>query len=77
MKSLPQSSRVTDEELQVVEVVEVSNPSDVINSVSDVKVLPEQSNNGSVKATLKSNRTSIRSKSSNAKQILLLELEAK
>ena len=41
-----------------------------------MKVLPEQSNKGSVKATSKSNRTTASSKSSNAKRILLLELEA-
>ena len=73
MKSLAQSSRVTDEERRVVGA---SNPSDVIKSISDVKVLPDQSNNGSVKATSKSNRTTASSKSSNAKRILLLELEA-
>ena len=72
-KSLAQSSRVTDE---VRWVVGVSNPSDAINSISDVKVLPEQSNNGSVKASSKSNRTTVSSESSNAKRILLLELEA-
>ena len=72
-KSLEQSSRVTDEECRVVGA---SNPSDVIKSISDVKVLPEQSNNGSVKATSKSNRTTVSSKSSNAKRILLLDLEA-
>ena len=48
----------------------------MIKSISDVKVLPEQSNKGSVKATSKSNRTTASSKSSNAKRILLLELEA-
>ena len=73
MKSLAQSSRVTEEERRVVGA---SNPSDVINSIWDVKVLPEQSNKGSVKATSKSNRTTASSKSSNAKRILLLELEA-
>ena len=72
-KSLTQSRRVTDEERRVVGA---SNPSDVIKSISDVKVLPEQSNKGSVKATSKSNRTTASSKSSNAKRILLLELEA-
>ena len=72
-KSLGQSSRVTDEERRVVGA---SNPSDVIKSIRDVKVLPEQSNKGSVKATSKSNRTTASSKSSNAKRILLLELEA-
>ena len=72
-KSLTQSSRVTDEERRVVGA---SNPSVVIKSISDVKVLPEQSNNGSVKATSKSNITTASSKSSNAKRILLLELEA-
>ena len=73
MKSLTQSSRVTEEERRVVGA---SNPSDVIKSIRDVKVLPEQSNKGSVKATSKSNRTTASSKSSNAKRILLLELEA-
>ena len=73
MKSLAQSSRVTEEERRVVGA---SNPSDVIKSIWDVKVLPEQSNKGSVKATSKSNRTTASSKSSNAKRILLLELEA-
>ena len=72
-KSLTQSSRVTDEERRVVGA---SNPSDVIKSIWDVKVLPEQSNKVSVKATSKSNRTTASSKSSNAKRILLLELEA-
>ena len=72
-KSLTQSSRVTEEERRVVGA---SNPSDVIKSIRDVKVLPEQSNKGSVKATSKSNRTTASSKSSNAKRILLLELEA-
>ena len=72
-KSFAQSSRVTDEERRIDGV---SNPSDVIKSIGDVKVLPEQSNNGSVKATSKSNRTTASSKSSNAKRILLLELEA-
>ena len=72
-KSLGQSSRVTDEERRVVGA---SNPSDVIKSISDVKVLPEQSIKGSVKATSKSNRTTASSKSSNAKRLLLLELEA-
>ena len=47
-KSLEQSSRVTDEERRIVGV---SNPSDVIESFSDVKVLSKQNNNGSVKAT--------------------------
>ena len=73
MKPLAQSSRVTEEERRVVGA---SNPSDVIKSIWDVKVLPEQSNKGSVKATSKSNRTTASSKSSNAKRILLLELEA-
>ena len=73
MKSLAQSSRVTEEERRVVGA---SNPSDVIKSISDVKVLPEQSNKGSVKATSRSNQTTASSKSSNAKRILLLELEA-
>ena len=73
MKSLAQSSRVTEEERRVVGA---SNASDVIKSIRDVKVLPEQSNKGSVKATSKSNRTTASSKSSNAKRILLLELEA-
>ena len=72
-KSLGQSSRVTEEERRVVGA---SNPSDVIKSISDVKVLPEQSNKGSVKATSKSNRTTASSNSSNAKRILFLELEA-
>ena len=72
-KSLTQSSRVTEEERRVVGE---SNPSSVIKSISHVKVLPEQSNNGSVKATSKSSRTTASSKSSNAKRILLLELEA-
>ena len=73
MKSLAQSSRVTEEERRVVGT---SNPSDVIKSIRDVKVLPEQSNKGSVKATSKSNRTTASSKSSNAKRILRLDLEA-
>ena len=73
MKSLAQSSRVTEEERRVVGA---SNPSDVIKSIWDVKVLPEQSNKGSVEATSKSNRTTASSKSSNSKRILLLELEA-
>ena len=47
-KSLAQSSRVTDEERQVDGA---SDTSDVTKSTSDVKVLHEQSNNGSVKAT--------------------------
>ena len=68
-----QSNRVTDEERRVVGA---ANPCDVIKSISDVKVLPEQGNKGSVKATSKSNRTTAGSKSSNAKRILLLELEA-
>ena len=72
-KSLAQSNRVTDEERRVSGA---ANPCDVIKSNSDVKVLPEQSNNGSVKATSKSNRTTASSKSSNAKRIHLLELEA-
>ena len=72
-KSLAQSNRVTDEERRVVGA---ANPCAVIRSISDVKVLPEQSNNGSVKASSKSNRTTVSSKSSNAKRILLLELEA-
>ena len=72
-KSLAQSCRVTDEDRRVVGA---SNPSDVIKSISDVKVLPEQSNNGSVEATSKSNRTTVISKSSNAKRILILELKA-
>ena len=72
-KSLAQSSRVTEEERRVVGA---SNPSDVIKSIWDVKVLPEECNKGSVKATSKSNRTTASSKSSNAKRILLLELEA-
>ena len=71
-KSLAQSNRVFDEERRVVGA---ANTCDVIKSISDVKVLPEQSNNGSVKATSKSNRTTVSSKSSNAKRILLLELE--
>ena len=73
MKSLAQSSRATEEERRVVGA---SNPSDVIKSISDVKVLPEESNKGSVKATSRSNQTTASSKSSNAKRILLLELEA-
>ena len=73
MKSLAQSSRVTEEERRVVGA---SNDSDLINPISDVKVLPEQSNNGSVKATSKCNRTIASSKSSNAKRTLLPELEA-
>ena len=72
-KSLAQSSRVTDEERRVVGA---SNPSDVNKLFSDVKALPEQINNGSVKATSKSNKTTVSSKSSNAKRKLLLELEA-
>ena len=72
-ESLAQSNRVTDEKRRVVGA---SNPSVVIKSISDVKMLPEQSNNGSVKATSKSNITTTSSKSSNAKRILLLELEA-
>ena len=72
-KSLAQSSRVTEEERRVVGA---SNPSDVNKLFSDVKVLPEQSNKGSVKATSKSNITTASSKSSNAKRILLQELEA-
>ena len=71
-KSLAQSNRVFDEERRVVGA---ANTCDVIKSISDVKVLPEQSNNGSVKATSKSNRTTVSSRSSNAKRILLLELE--
>ena len=74
LKSLAQSSRVTEEERR--RVVGASNPSDVIKSTRDVKVLPEQSNKGSVKATSRSNRTTASSTSSNAKRILLLELEA-
>ena len=46
MKSLAQSSRVTEEDRRVVGA---SNPSDVIKSISDVKVLPEQSNKGQSK----------------------------
>ena len=72
-KSLAQSNRVTDEERRVVGA---ANPCDVIKSISDVKVLPEQGNSGSVKATSKSNITTNSSKSSNAKRILLPELEA-
>ena len=72
-KSLTQSNRVTDEERRVVGA---ANPCDVIKSISAVKVLPEQSNKRSVKATSRSNRTTASSKSSNAKRILLLELEA-
>ena len=72
-KSLGQSNRVTDEERRVVGA---ANPCDVIKSISDVKVLPEQSIKGSVKATSKSNRTTASSRSSNAKRILLLELGA-
>ena len=72
-KSLAQSSRVTEEERRVVGA---SNPSDVNKLINDVNVLPEQSNKGSAKATSKSNRTTASSKSSNAKRILLLELEA-
>ena len=48
----------------------------MIKSISDVKVLPEQSNKRSVKATSRSNRTTTSSTSSNAKRILLVELEA-
>ena len=72
-KSLAQSNRVTDEERRVVGA---ANPCVVIKSISDVRVLPEQSNNGSVKTSSKSNRTTVSSKSSNAKRLLLLELEA-
>ena len=71
-KSLAQSSRVTDEQRRVVGA---SIPADVIKSISDVKVLPELSNNGSFKATSKSNKTTASSKSSNTKRILLLDLE--
>ena len=70
-KSLAQSRRATDEEGRVG----ATNASDAINSISAVEVLPEPSNNGSVKATSKSNRTTVSSKSSNARRILL-ELEA-
>ena len=72
-QSPAQSNKVADEERRVVGV---ANPCDVIISISEVKVLHEQSNNGSVKATSKSNRTTASSKSSNAKRIILLELEA-
>ena len=67
-KSLAQSNKVTDEERRVVGA---ANPSEVIKSISD-----QQSNNGSVKATSKSNRTTVSSKSSNAKRIPHLESEA-
>ena len=72
-QSPAQSNRVADEERRIVGI---ANPCDKIISISDVKVLHEQSNNGSVKATSKSNRTTASSKSSNAKRIILLELEA-
>ena len=72
-QSLAPSSRVTDDKRRVVGA---SNSSDAINSINDVKVLPEQSNNGSVKATSKSNRATVSSKSLNARHILLPELEA-
>ena len=47
-KPLAQSNRVTDEERRVVGA---ANPCVVIKSISDVKMLPEQSKKGSVKAT--------------------------
>ena len=72
-KSLSHTSRVTDEERRVIGV---SNTSDAINSIKDVKMLPEQIDNSSVKAASKSNRSTVSSKSSNAEQILLLEWEA-
>ena len=72
-KSLAEMNKVTDEERGVAGA---SNDSDVINAISDVKVLPEQSNNGSLKATSKSNISIASSKSSKAKRIPLLELEA-
>ena len=72
-KPLAQSNRVPDEDRRVVGT---ANPCVVIKSISHVKVLPEQSNKGSVKATSHSNRTTTSSKSSKAKRILLLELEA-
>ena len=72
-KSLAQSSRLTDEDRRVVGA---SNHFDVINSISDVKVLLEQRNNGSVKVTSKTNRTTVSSKSLNAKRTPPLELEA-
>ena len=55
--TLKQSTRVTDKERWVVGL---SNPSDVKNLIWDVEVLPEQSINGSVKATSKSNRTTVK-----------------
>ena len=64
-KSLAHTSRVTDKE----RVVGVSNTSDAINSSSDVKVLPEENDERSVKAASKSNRSTVSSKSSNARQI--------
>ena len=72
-KSLTQPSRVTDEERRVVGAF---NPSDVIKSINDVKVLPKESDNSSVNAASKCNRTTASSKSANAKRIFLLELEA-
>ena len=72
-QSLTPSSTVNDEERRVVGA---SNGSDAINSINDVKVLPEQTNNGLDKATSKSNRTTVSYKSSKARHIILLELEA-
>ena len=57
-------------------VVGASNGSDAINSITDVKVLPEQTNKGSDKLTSKSNKSTVSSKSSNAKRILFVELKA-
>ena len=72
-KSLAESSRLTDEDQRVIGAF---NPLIVINSISDVKVLPEQRNNGSIKATSQTIRTTVSSMSSNAKRTLPLELEA-
>ena len=69
-KSPAQSSRVTDER----RVVGASNGSDAINSINDVKVLPEQTNKASDKATSKSNKSTVSSKSLNAKRKVSLRI---
>ena len=72
-KSLAHSSRVIDEERRVVGF----NPSETINSISDVNVSAEGSNNESVKATSKNNRTIRSSFMSKEEHLLALEKATK
>ena len=53
------------------QVVEGSNPIDVINSISDMRLLHEEGGDGSLEAPSNGNSTAVTSKSSNGKLVLL------